>query len=87
MLVGRCEETLDFDARINLPGKLFKLAAVHFLAVIFIKPALQARNLCRAVGHGDDDFIFFFFNLIADNDRPGIEAQCLDKPFQAFLGN
>ncbi len=87
MLVGRGEETIDFDLRINLTGKLFKFAAVHFLAVIFIKPALQTRDLCRAVGHGKDDFIFLFFNFIADNDRPGIEAQCLDKPFQTFLSD
>ena len=40
MLVGRRKEALHFYARINLPGKLFKLSAVHFLAVIFIKPAL-----------------------------------------------
>jgi hypothetical protein len=68
-------------------GKTGEFGAVHFFAVVFIEPALNAGHLGRTRGHIDVDFPGGFLYLIANQNAPWEKTQRFDKTFKTVFLN
>jgi len=85
MGVGWGKKALYLNALIDLPGKACKLTPVHFFAYELFQSFLETRFLSGTAWYCDDDFVLFFFDLIAYQNHPWEISQGFHKPLQSFL--
>ena len=79
MWIRGCKQTFNLYPVVDGFGKTFELTFMHIITYKLIQSPSQARFLCRAGKHVNDDLVFFFVNIVPHQDTPRKIPECPDK--------